>query len=81
MKRIGAERQHQRAVKGYYAAMKIVSLRTSLVLLVYWEFHFMIRLKNREREGIIIVKGKIPTAICQMKNSQLPIFEQDKVRT
>ena len=61
--------------------MKIVSLKTSLVLLVYWEFHFHDSIKNREREGIIIVKGKMPTAICQMKNSHLPIFEQDKVLT
>ena len=40
----------------------------------------MIQLKI-EGEGIIIVEGKRPTAICQMVNSQVSIFELDKVST
>jgi hypothetical protein len=61
--------------------MKIVSLKTSLVLLVYWEFHFHDSIKNRERKRDYHSQRKMPTAICQMKNSHLPIFEQDKVLT
>ena len=61
--------------------MKIVSLKTSLVLLVYWEFYFIYSIENRERERDYHSQRKMPTAICQMKNSHLPIFEQDKVLT
>ena len=60
--------------------MKIVSPKTSLVVYLFTgKFIFMIRIKT-EGEGVIIVKGKIPTAICQMLNSQVSIFEQDKVQ-
>ena len=60
--------------------MKIVSPKTSLVVHLFTgKYIFMIRIKT-EGEGVIIVKGKRPNAIWQMVNSQVSIFEQDKVQ-